>query len=184
MGNESNQEESMVDEQLQDELSETEFDEAEAQAAEEITAERVAELSDVVANLGVHDMAQIADILTMSEDSEAMGAIVGLMSADDLERGLELARMAGELWAVSDVVSLLDMPVLADVLESRGEHLQRIAVETIVRFSSASALSEVMAGTNAQVGQRDEEELAEDVARAMTAAAVAAESETLAELEN
>ena len=34
-----------------------------------------------------------------------MGAIVGLMSKEELERGLELARLAGELWTISDVAS-------------------------------------------------------------------------------
>ncbi len=134
--------------------AETNETDDEVQATEEITAERIAELSHIVDNLGVHDLAQITDILTASEDAEAMSAVVGLMSADDLERGLELARMAGEMWAVSDVVALLDMPVLADVLESRGENLQQIAVETIVRFSSARALSEVMAGAAQQAGEK------------------------------
>ena len=30
-----------------------------------------------------------------------MGAIVGLMSREELDRGLELARLAGELWTIA-----------------------------------------------------------------------------------
>ena len=53
------------------------------------------------------------ETILAGEDVDAMSAVVGLMSAEDLEHGLEMARVAGELWAVGDVIDMLQMPVLA-----------------------------------------------------------------------
>ena len=89
-----------------------------------LVAQRVSDLSNVVAVAGVVDMAQGAELLSHSEDVAAMSAIVGLMGEDDLERGLELARLAGELEAVGNVVTRLQMPVLAAFLATRSEQLQ------------------------------------------------------------
>jgi hypothetical protein len=85
-----------------------------------VVAERVSTLSEIVEAAGVTDVAEGLEMLEASEDVDLMGAMVGLMSADDLERGLELARMAGELWSVGNVVDLLEMPVLSAFLASRG----------------------------------------------------------------
>ena len=60
-----------------------------------VVADRVSQLSDIVAAAGVVDVSEGLELLEASEDVEMMGAIVGLMGEDDLERGLELARMAG-----------------------------------------------------------------------------------------
>ena len=67
------------------------------------------------------------------------GAIVTLMSREELDRGLELARIAGEMWTVSDLAALLDMPMLADFLEERGMRLQEIAVDQLLRSTGTRA---------------------------------------------
>jgi len=54
------------------------------------------------------------------------------MSAEDLDRGLKLARLAGEFGAVSDVIALVQLPMLAALMERRGENLQNIAVVVIL----------------------------------------------------
>ena len=77
----------------------------------EIRSERVRQLSDIAAAAGIMDVAEGAEILAASEDVAATSAMVGLMSGEDLESGLALARIAGEMWAIGDVVELLQMPV-------------------------------------------------------------------------
>jgi hypothetical protein len=109
-----------------------------------VVAERMARLSDLVGAAGVTDVAEGMEMLEAADDVDLMSAVVGLMSADDLERGLEIARIAGELWAVGDVVDMLEMPILADFLESRGEALQMTAVDVMLQAVSTRALSVAM----------------------------------------
>ena len=52
--------------------------------------------------------------------------------------------MAGELWTISDVISVLEMPVLAEFLEERGMRLQEIAAEQLLRFTGTRVLAEAI----------------------------------------
>jgi hypothetical protein len=88
-----------------------------------LVSARVKELGEIVGAAGVVDVEEGVDMIMKGGDVKAMGAIVKLMSKEELGRGLELARLAGELWTVSDVTSLLDMPVLAEFLEERGAEI-------------------------------------------------------------
>ena len=77
-----------------------------------------------------------------------MGAIVKLMSKEELERGLELARMAGELWTVSEVATAGHagdgrLPGRAPLA------LARHAVDQLLRYTSTRAL----AGAIKEAGQ-------------------------------
>src|SRR4051812_47721522 len=60
-------------------------------------ATRVASLSEIVAESGAADVAQGAQMLVAAEDVETVSAVVGVMSLTDLDRGMELARISGEL---------------------------------------------------------------------------------------
>jgi len=130
-----------------------------------VVAEKVQQLSDLVGAAGIVDVAEGADMLMKGGDVRAMGAIVSLMSQEELERGLELARLAGELWTVSEVLSMLDMPVLADFLEARGEHLQDIAVDQLLRYTGTRALAGAMKETAKDIEAMGENEVAEGLVR-------------------
>jgi hypothetical protein len=108
-----------------------------------------------------------------------MSAMVGLMSAQDLERGLEIARTAGELWAVSDVVDTLEMPVLSGFLESRGESLQVVAVDVMLAAVGARALSVALSEEARRVADLGTEEAAEGLARLAVSAGLAGGGEEL-----
>ena len=110
----------------------------------------------------------------------ALSAVVGLMSEDDLERGLQLARLAGELEAVGNVVTRLQMPVLAGFLAMRSISLQEVAVDTIVRAAGSRALSQVIAAEEAELEEMGIEEAAEGLTRQAAAEALAERSEQLA----
>lgn len=152
-----------------------------AEAAAGVSDDLLDQVGDVMAAAGVLDMAQGADMLDASEDIQTLSLMIGMMSEEDLDRGMELARLAGELWTVSDVVALLEMPVLADFLEMRGERLQQIAVDSILRFSSTRVLSDLMAETGQRVADRGDEELTEGIARSVAAAAMTARRAAMAE---
>jgi hypothetical protein len=109
----------------------------------------------------------------------AMGAIVSLMSREELERGLELARLAGELWTVSDVVGILQMPVLAEFLEERGMRLQEVAVDQLLRFTGTRALAGAMKATGKEIEAMGEQEVTEGLVRLAVSEAAAERSAEL-----
>ena len=108
-----------------------------------------------------------------------MGAIVKLMSKEELERGLELARLAGELWTVSDVVGLLDMPVLAEFLEERGSRLQDIAVDQLLRYTGTRALAGAIKEAGEDIEAMGEDEVVEGMVRGAVSEAAAERSAEL-----
>jgi len=88
-----------------------------------------------------------------SDDVQAISAAVGLMSVGDLERGLELGRMAGEMQTIADVVASMEMPVLAAVLGDRGMRLQEIGADVILRAASERSLAALMQATGLQIAE-------------------------------
>jgi hypothetical protein len=148
----------------------------------EVVADRLSTLSDIVGTAGVVDMAEGAEMLSTSEDVEAMSAVVGLMSLSDLERGLELGRLAGELWTISDVVDTMNMPVLSAVLDDRGQKLQGIAVDVILRAAATRSLAHLMEATGQKIGALGENEMDEGMLRMVAADVAKQRSEELAEV--
>jgi len=139
-----------------------------------VVSDRVQQISDIVGAAGVVDMAEGVEMLAKGEDVRGYGAMIGLMSKEDLERGLDLARVAGELWAVSDVIGMLQMPVLADFLEARGMHLRTVAVDVLVRAAGTRALGQAMAETGTAIEELGQGEMTEGAVR-MAVSEVAAE---------
>jgi hypothetical protein len=131
--------------------------------------EELSLLSDYVAGAGVRDVVEGAELLAFSDDVAVQGAVVGALAEEDLEQAMELAAIAGQLWTVSDVVDVLDMPVLSAFLEARGEALQQMAVDTIFRYGATRALSDVIAETGLDIGVLGEVEIAEGADRLMAA---------------
>lgn len=139
-----------------------------------VVADRLSTLANIVAEAGVNDLAEGAEMLLASDDVQAMSAAVGLMSLGDLDRGLELSRMAGELQTISDVVDALDMPVLSAVLGDRGQQLQEIAADVILRAATERSLAALMEATGLQIAELGEAEMDEGVLR-VAASELAAE---------
>ena len=138
-----------------------------------VAAERMQQLSDIVGAAGVVDVAQGVDMLIKGGDVRAMGAIVTLMSRDELDRGLELARIAGEMWTVSDLAALMDMPMLADFLEERGMRLQEIAVDQLLRSTGTRALAGSIKRAGQDIEAMGEEEITEGAVRVAVSEAAA-----------
>jgi len=128
-----------------------------------IVAERVQELSEIVGAAGVVDVEEGVDMMLKGGDVKAMGAIVKLMSREELDRGLELARIAGELGTVSDVAGLLDMPVIAEFLEERGSRLQEIAVDQLLRYTGTRALAGAIKEAGEHIEAMGEDEVVDGV---------------------
>src|SRR5436190_10417993 len=70
-------------------------------------SEALSDLSDVAARTGIRDAAAGAITLGAAEDAAAVGALVAAVSADNLERGMLLASLSGQLRVASDVVDLM-----------------------------------------------------------------------------
>ena len=147
----------------------------------ELMAERTARVSQAVGEAGLADLAQGAEMLAASQDVDVMSAVVGLMGIEDFENGLELARLSGELETISDVLERLQLPVLSALLDARGERLQEMAVDSILRAGSSRGLSQALASTGKTMGALGENEMAEGVARLAVSAAAADQAVELAE---
>jgi hypothetical protein len=143
-------------------------------------AERVAALSDIVAEAGVTDVIEGAELLTASEDVEVQSAIISLMADGDLAESMDIAAISGQLFAVSEVMDAIDMPVLAAFLETKGEQLHEIAVDTIFRYSATRALGDAMAETGRELDAMGEREVAEGADRMAAAEGLAESSEDMA----
>ena len=72
----------------------------------EVVADRLGALSEMVGDAGITDISQGIEMLTASEDVEAMAAVVGLMSLGDVEREHVLAGLDGPLPVVPTSESL------------------------------------------------------------------------------
>ena len=126
-----------------------------------IVSEKVQELSEIVGVAGVVDVEEGVEMLMKGGDVKAMGAIVKLMSKEELERGMALAQLAGELSVAGQVVGILDMPVLAEFLQNRGQQLQDIAVDQLLRFTSTRALAGAIKEAGQDIEAMGEQEIAE-----------------------
>lgn len=145
-----------------------------------VAAERIAQLAEIAATAGIVDVAEGAEILAASGDVSATSAIVGLMSQGDLEFGLALARTAGEISVVGDVADLLAMPALSEFLESRGELLQYLAVEFMLRAGGTRALSQALGSTAGELDELGAQEVAEGLVRRAASEELAGRSRELA----
>ncbi|MEZ4767385.1 MAG: hypothetical protein R2844_03055 [Caldilineales bacterium] len=141
------------------------------------SARNLAAISAVMAEAGVDDVAQGVALLTASEDIAVQSMLVGELSREDLELGMELASIGGQLQAVSDVVFDLDMPLLAEFLESLGDRMRALSADTIHRFGATRALARALAETGASVGDLGSNEVGEGMMRIEAAEEAAVLSE-------
>ena len=147
----------------------------------EHAARLAGKLGEAVANAGARDMSQAADLLAESEDLAVQSAIVSAMSAADLDRGMELASVAGQLEAASDMMGTLGMPVLAAFLDAKGEQVKRVAVNMLLRAGATRALGAAIAETGVEVGELGADEFAKGITRLAQAQAIESQSQQLAQ---
>lgn len=80
---------------------------------------------------------------------------------------------------VGDVVSILDMPVLAEFLAERGEQLQDIAVDQLLRYMSTRALAGAIKQAGQDIEAMGEQEVEEGLLRMAVSEAAAERSAEL-----
>jgi hypothetical protein len=137
-------------------------------------------LSEVVSAAGVIDMVEGIDLLATSDDIEVQSALIGMMSEEDLDIGMQLAAIAGRMQAVSNVTKTLGMPRLTVFLREQGAELERIAEEAMLRSGATRALAAAMSATGANVADLGANEMAEGLTRLAAAEDIAIQSEELA----
>ena len=132
-----------------------------------------------MAAAGVVDIAEGADMLAESQDVEVQSEMVGFLSETELET-MDIAAIAGQSAVVGDIATLRDMPVLAVFLETKGNALHQLAVETIIKFAAGRAVAASLAQTASHVGELGVGEIAEGMVREGVAAKAAVVSEAMA----
>ena len=149
-----------------------------------LMSERMAVLSDVVSAAGSADIAQGAAMLAASEDVNVMSALVGLMSLEDIEHGMELARLSGEMRTAGELVDSLKMPVLSLFLAKRAARLHDMSVEQVRSAMSTHVVAEVLAAAGKKINALGENEMDEGVTRLTVSAVVSEESAAMAKASN
>jgi hypothetical protein len=99
-----------------------------------------------------------------------------MMSVDDLDHGLELARLSGELQTVREIIESLEMPVLAAFLSKRATRLHELSVEQIRLAIATDGVSQLLSGTGERISTLGENEVEEGVARLKVSEAASEES--------
>ena len=150
--------------------------------ASQRSARNLAAISSVMAEAGVDDVAQGVALLSASDDIAVQSALVGELSREDLALGMELASIGGQLQAVGDVVYDLDMPLLAEFLESLGSRMRELSADTIHRFGATRALARALAETGASVEDLGSNEVGEGMMRIEAAEEAAVLSEVADEV--
>ncbi len=128
-------------------------------------AQRVEDIGRVVGAAGEADLAQGIGMMATASDIQALSTAFRALSNDDLDQGLRIGRISGELAIISDAVSLLNMPVLARVLDERSMALEQIGVQVLVQYMLGREMSKALEAKGIEVGAFGVNEAAEGMVR-------------------
>lgn len=145
-------------------------------------AQRVGELGRVVGAAGEADLAQGIGMMSTASEIQSLSAAFRALSNEDLEQGLRIGRISGELAIISDAAGLLNMPVMARVLDERAMALQQIGVEVLVQYMLGREMSKALEAKGIEVGAFGANEAAEGMARLALSEAAAERAEDLEEM--
>jgi hypothetical protein len=138
------------------------------------------QLADLATVGGAEEMGRAEDTLEVAQDIEELTRIVRSIGRAELDRGLAIARISGELSAVSRVIAGLDMPLLAVLLDDRSAQLQAVSVETLIGSQGTRLVAGALEETAEEVELVADREAASGIARLAVGEALAARSEVLA----
>lgn len=145
-------------------------------------AQRVGALGRVVGAAGEADLAQGVTMMATASEIQALSTAFRSLSNDDLDQGLRIGRISGELATISDVASMLNMPVLARVLDERAMQLQQVGVEVLVQYMLGREMSRALEAKGVEVGAFGVNEAAEGMARLALSEAAAERAQDLEEM--
>jgi hypothetical protein len=95
------------------------------------------------------------------------------MSEADLEHGLELARLSGELRVVGSIVDRMAMPTLSTFLHGRSKRVDKLAERAILRSTGTRALAAALAATGADLADLSADDVAQGIVRMAASDAMA-----------
>jgi hypothetical protein len=144
------------------------------------SAEAVAELSRALGQAGVEEILAGRRVLRVSQDVASESLAVRALSEEDLSIGLSLAGIAGQLRSLTGAVERLGPRIVAGVLESKGEQLERLADAVMARSAATAGLGRTLAQTSLAAAQLGDAEVAEGRARLSVSEWEAQESQDLA----
>ena len=92
---------------------------------------------------------------------------------------MKFASISGQLLAASNILSALGLPLFSDFLDDKGQELQELAVEVLLRSGASRALATAMAETGVEVGDLGIGEVAEGIERLVESEEQESQSELL-----
>lgn len=102
------------------------------------------------------------------------------LSLDEVERGMELAAMAGQIGTVGDTVRAIGMESLGKFLDDMSRRMRELAVRDMLQSQDARGLAQAIGEAGEGVGVLGETELAAGIAELASAQEAADASELAA----
>ncbi len=150
--------------------------------AAEFKVARAAEGLGAMAAVGaLVDVAQAGEVLLTADQVAEMSGAVRSMSADDLERALDLGAISGQLAVVSDLAFGLEMITLGEFLHAKSRQLRGHAVEAVLLMQGNRDLARSMHKVSNRMAGVGVTELARASVKMGLAEGLQAKSEELAE---
>ena len=103
-------------------------------------ATRIAELGQVIGETGLRDVPKAPRLCRCGTGSAVIGSQLQSLGEDEVERGMELAALAGQMEAMADLVSAGGMAALAAFLGRMGSRIRRLALSDLSGSSATQAL--------------------------------------------
>jgi hypothetical protein len=119
------------------------------------------EIGSRVTSKGVVDAVEGEQTLEAAGEVNTLARMARSLSALDLDRGMILAGMSGEMTVAADVVHLIGMPVLTAFLRRKSGQLRGLAVNEIGRAMAAAAASDELTDLRDQLASLGLAEVAE-----------------------
>lgn len=143
-------------------------------------AGRLAARSERDARTGLQDLDEGAVLTGISEDISALSEAAAALSLSEVERGMELAAMAGQIGTVGDTVRVMGMESLGSFLNDMSLRMRAIAVRDMLESQDGRGLAQAIGEAGAGVGVLGEKEMAAGIAELSSAQDAADASELAA----
>jgi hypothetical protein len=145
-------------------------------------ADRLAAQGEQDARSAIQNLDEGAVLTDIAENISALSEAATALSLSEVERGMELAAMAGQIGTVADTVRVMGMESLGSFLNDMSLRMRGIAVRDVLESQDRRGLARAIGDAGAGVGALAESELAAGMAELASAQNAADASELAAKV--
>lgn len=130
--------------------------------------------------MGIQDLDEGAVLTDISKDISALSEAAASLSLSEVQRGMELASMAGQIGMVGDTVRVMGMESLGSFLADMSLRMRALAVRDMLDSQDGRGLAREISEAGAGVAVLGDKELAAGIAELADAQDAADASELAA----